>query len=103
MNFIFSCSNKIHIHARACNILYLSTFEKNKTPGKDGLTIEFHKFFSPNIGTLLVDPLNYAHFHWELSNTQKQVVIALSEKKDKDGRLIKDWRPISLLNLSRRR
>ena len=73
----------------------LSTFENNKTPGNDGLTIEFYKFFWPEIGTLLVDSLNYAYFYGELSNTQKQAVITLIEKKDKDRRLIKNWRPIS--------
>ena len=44
-------------------------------------------------GTLLVDSLNYAYFYGELSNTQKQAVITLIEKKDKDRRLIKHWRP----------
>ena len=43
--------------------------------------------------------MNYAYFHGELSTTQKQAVITLIEKKDKDRRLIKDWRPISLVNV----
>ena len=77
----------------------LSTFENNKTPGNDGLTIEFYKFFWPEIGTLFVDSLNYAYFHGELSNTQKQAVLTFIEKKDKDRRLIKNWRPIFLLNV----
>ena len=77
----------------------LSTFENNKTPGNDRLTIEFCKFFWTEIGMLLVDSLNYAYFHGELSNTQKQAVVTLTEKKDKDRRLIKNWRPISLLNV----
>ena len=77
----------------------LATFENNKTPMNDGLTIEFYKYFWPEIGTLLVDSLNYAYFHGELSNTQKQAVITLIEKKDKDRRSIKNWRPISLVNV----
>ena len=40
----------------------VSTFENNKTPGNDGLTIEFYIFFWPKIGTLFVDSLNYAYF-----------------------------------------
>ena len=32
---------------------------KALSPGNDGLTIEFYKFFWPEIGTLLVDSLNY--------------------------------------------
>jgi len=41
----------------------------------------------------------YAYHHGELSNTQKQAVITLIEKKDKDWRSIKNWRPISFVNV----
>ena len=34
-----------------------------------------------------------------MSPSQKQAVITLLEKKDKDKRLIKNWRPIRLLNV----
>ena len=67
----------------------LSTFENNKSPGNDGLSIEFYKFFWPEIGTLLVDSLNYSYIHGELSNLQKEAVITLIEKKDRDRRLIR--------------
>ena len=77
----------------------LSTFSNDKTPGNNGLTIEFYKFFWSEIGTFLVDSLNYAHFHGELSHSQKQAVITLIEKKDKDRRWIKNWRTISLVNV----
>ena len=77
----------------------LSTFSNDKTPGNDGLTVEFYKFFWSEIGTFLVDSLNYAYFHGELSNSQKEAVITLIQKKDKDRRWIKNWRPISLVNV----
>ena len=35
----------------------------------------------------------------ELSSSQKQAVIKLIEKLDRDKRFIKNWRPISLLNV----
>ena len=35
----------------------------------------------------------------ELSTSQKQAVIKLIEKKDRDKKFIKNWRPISLLNV----
>ena len=35
----------------------------------------------------------------ELSTSQKQAIIKLIEKKDRDKRFIKNWRPISLLNV----
>ena len=37
------------------------------------------------------------HNHF-LINKQKQAVITLIEKKGKDKRLVKNWRPISLTN-----
>ena len=42
---------------------------------------------------------NCAHEHGELSNLQKQAVITLLEKKGKDKRFIKNWRPISPINV----
>ena len=43
--------------------------------------------------------LNYAFEYGEISNSQKQAVITLVEKKGKDKRQIKNWRPISLINV----
>ncbi|KAL9955771.1 hypothetical protein ACROYT_G037148 [Oculina patagonica] len=77
----------------------LSSFQSNKTPGNDGLTVEFYKCFWKLLGSLLVHSLNYAYKHGELSSSQKQALIALIEKKDKDRRQLKNWRPISLINV----
>ena len=73
----------------------LSTLQNNKAPGNDGLFAEFYKFFWPEIGCLLVESLNYSYIHGELSTSQKEAIITLIEKKDRDRRLIKNWRPIS--------
>ena len=51
------------------------------------------------LGHQLTDSLNYSYIHGELSNSQKQAIIRLIEKKRKDRRCIKDWQPISLLNV----
>ena len=80
----------------------LGTFPKNKTPGNDGLTTEFYLAFWPLFGRLLVDSLNYAFEFGELSNSQKQAIITLVEKKGKERRMIKNWRPISLINVDAR-
>ena len=77
----------------------LQTFQKNKSPGNDGLTVEFYLAFWPVFGSLLVQSLNYAFEYGELSNSQKQAVITLVEKKGKDKRQIKNWHPISLINV----
>ena len=42
---------------------------------------------------------NHAFSQGELSTSQKQAVVTLIEKKGRDKRYIKNWRPISLLNV----
>ena len=61
----------------------LQTFQKNKSPGNDGLTVEFYLAFWPVFGSLLVQSLNYAFEYGELSNSQKQAVITLVEIRGK--------------------
>ena len=51
------------------------------------------------LGKLIVDSLNYAFEYGDLSKSQKQAVITLIEKKEKDKRLVKNWRPISFVNV----
>ena len=77
----------------------LYSFQNNKSPGIDGLSIEFYKAFWDILGVLLVDSVNCSYDQTELSNTQKQATITLLEKKDKDKRQISNWRPISLINV----
>ena len=77
----------------------LQLFENNKSPGEDGLTVEFYKTFWNTIGNLMVESLNYSYDHGELSSSQKRAIITLIEKKDKDRRNISNWRPISLINV----
>ena len=42
---------------------------------------------------------NHSFSKGELSSSQKQAIITLIQKKDSDTRFIKNWRPISLLNV----
>ena len=55
--------------------------------------------FGGELGSCLVRTLNFCHKVGELTSSQRQAVISLIEKKDKDKRYIKNWRPISLLNV----
>ena len=77
----------------------LKSFQKNKSPDNDGITVEFYLGFWHLISKTFVDALNYSHQHGELSSSQKQALITLIEKKDKDKRFLKNWRPISLVNV----
>ena len=47
----------------------------------------------------MVDSLNYSYDFGELSNSQKQAIITLIEKRDKDKQDLSNWRPISLTNV----
>ena len=76
----------------------IKSMENFKSPGIDGLPIEFYKIFWHDVSDLLLNSFNYSYQKGELSITQKQGIITLLPKKDKDVRYLKNWRPISLLN-----
>ena len=73
--------------------------ESDKSPGNDGITKEFHEFFWDDIKNSLSDSIRKSFISGKLSTSQKQAVIKLIEKKDRDKRLIKNWRLITLLNI----
>ena len=77
----------------------LKSFKDNKGPGIDGLPAEFYKAFRHLLGETLVDSLNAAFDSGRLSISQRQAIITLIDKKDKDMTLLGNWRPISLLNM----
>ena len=72
--------------------------ECNKIPGSDGLPAEFYKVFWNDISDLFLNSINYAYRSGQLSVTQRRGIIKLIPKKDAEPDLIKNWRPISLLN-----
>ena len=78
----------------------LKRAKNNKSPGSDGFTVEFFKFFWQDIGIFLLRPLNYGFDNNELSTTQKEGIITCIPKSNKDRKFLKNWRPISLLNCS---
>ena len=76
----------------------LQELQNGKSPGTDGLTNEFYKFNWNKIKDLVADSLNYALITGELSIDQKRGIITLIPKKGKKRILLKNWRPITLLN-----
>ena len=77
----------------------LNSMKNGKSPGNDGFTKEFYVSFFGEFGPLLLKTFNYSFEKGELSASQKQAVITLIQKKDRDVTLIKNWRPISLINV----
>ena len=80
-------------------LLDLNSMRNSKSLSNDGLTEEFCEVFQEDLKTPLISSFKLAFDKGELSNSQKQVVINLIGKKDKDKRLIQNWRPVSLLNV----
>ena len=77
----------------------LKSMSNDKSPGNDGLTKEFYETFWNEIKNPLFASIQKSFEVDQLTNSQRQAIIKLIEKKDRDKRLIKNWRPISLLNL----
>ena len=76
--------------------LILNSFSKNKSPGIDGIPIEFYLKFFTLIKFELCEVLNYILNGNKLSETQRKALIVLLFKGG-DSNLISSWRPISLI------
>ena len=71
---------------------------RNKSPGADRLSVEFFSHFWESLGEVLVAVFNQGLLNGELPNSMKESITRLVHKKD-DKRNLKNWRPISLLNV----
>ncbi len=76
----------------------IKSMPNGKTPGCDGLPVEFYKVFWNRIGDWVLDAFNYAFQEGTLHIYTRRGVITLIPKKDKDPHYIKNWRPLTLLN-----
>ena len=75
----------------------LMCLPNNKTPGADGLTTNFYKFFWPDIQSILLESYNFSFSNNCLTQYQKRAILNLLPKRGKDVRYLKNWRPVSLL------
>ena len=73
--------------------------ENDKSPGTDGMTVNFFKFFWKQLGSFVVRSLNEGFSKGEMSITQKEGIIICLPKGDKPKEYLKNWRPITLLNV----
>ena len=78
--------------------------KNNKTPGMDSFTSEFYKKKNWNdVYIYLVRSLNTAGEVGRLSLLQRQGVITCTPKEDRSKSHLKNWRPISLLNVDKKK
>ena len=76
----------------------LTHMKSDKSPGSDGLPAEFYNFFWDEIGEAIVEVLNFCFNRGLLTESMRLAIISLLYKKG-DIELLKNWRPISLLNV----
>ena len=69
----------------------------NKSPGEDGLPVEFYKAFWKQLGSFLVKMYNECFESKELPLSMRKSVITLIHNKD-DKSDVTNYRPISLTN-----
>ncbi|KAL9974209.1 hypothetical protein ACROYT_G011222 [Oculina patagonica] len=77
----------------------LESFQNDKSPGEDGFTVEFYKFFYDLLGENLLACLNEAYEVNELTISQRRGIITLLPKEDGSLLDLHNWRPITLLNV----
>ena len=74
----------------------LSTMANDKSPGLDGFTTNFYKFFWIDIKVNLYESYKHSLTQGQLCG-QRRGLLSLIPKKEKDLRYLKSWRPVSLL------
>ena len=76
----------------------IKQIKKNRSPGHDGLPIEFYEKFWPLIKTLLLNSFQFSYNNGELAYSHQKSIVTLIFKKG-DRTKLKNYRPISLSNV----
>ena len=77
----------------------LKSMKYNKSPGSDGFTVEFLKMFWKDLKLLIVNAINCICLKKELPVSQRLGIISCIPKGNKPRQFLKNWRPITLLNV----
>ena len=76
----------------------IKSMNNNKTPGQDGLPIDFYKVFWVKIKEIFYGMMLEVYEKERLHSTARKGILNLIPKANKDTRVIKNLRPITLLN-----
>ena len=77
----------------------LKDMKNNKSPRSDGFTAEFYKFFWKDLKTYISKAINQIFILQQLPVSQRLRVISCLPKGDKPRQFLKNWPPITLLNV----
>ena len=91
---VYSCDGKITLQECLGALRNMKIF---KSPGIDGFTVEFYKFFWNDIKFPLLNCLNKSLEKGQFSVSQHQGLITCLPKEGKEKHFMKNWRPITLL------
>ena len=90
-----TCENEI-ILDDCKNALF--SMKLNKSPGSDGLSVEFYQAFWDNLKVYFYNSLKETYQNGYMSETQRKGILSLIFKKG-DPTNLSNWRPITLLNV----
>ncbi len=79
----------------------IGKIKANRSPGEDGIPIEFYKTFWADINIFLISVYNESFEKQKLPNSMRKSIVTLIHKKG-DRADISNYRPISLTNLDYR-
>ena len=82
--------------AKECNKVIIS-MKSNKSPGYDGLPVEYYRFFWEYIKDLFMNMLNECWNIQDMPISMRTAILSLIHKSDDKDKL-NNYRPISLMN-----
>ena len=77
----------------------ITEMKKGRSPGSNGYTSDFFKHFWTYLGIFLFRTMQQSITDGSLSLSHKESIVTLIPKTGKALNSLKDWRPISLLNV----
>ena len=77
----------------------LKEMKNDKSPGSDGITVEFYKTFWDDLNQYLVDSLNFSFVNGHLTDLQKQGILSLIPKSGFFLTTLSNWRSVTLLTV----
>ena len=77
----------------------LKNMNNKKSPGSNGITVQFHKLFWNDVKEFYINSINHSFHTGSLTDLQKQRIITLTPKQYKDITSLENWRSISFLSV----
>ena len=77
----------------------LKQMENGRSPSCDGLLVDFYKIFFGKISRILWEFILYSHELGYLHPSARKGIISVIPKKTRNPLLIRNWRPLTLLNV----